>query len=324
MNKNVLRLFSTLLLVTLILSACGTAAPAPERPPLKIAFTIWPGNYPIAIAQQQGFFAKHGVKVEINNYDWSYPETLTDYATGKSDAVGVSMNDLLPLLEKRDSKVVMVQDSSEGADQLITTDEIQSVADLKGKSIAVDLGTYGEFWVRQVLLANGLKATDVQFKGGPVADVPANFPKLFDAAHVYEPYSSEALQKGGHILLTSADTTPLLIPSVIAFSTEFIQERPEDVRAFTAAVFEAVDWMYAHEAEVPAVVAQALNLKPEDIFLGGDRVLTLADNKTLMAPGSDFNSLYYTAGEYIKFQASINMLTSAPKVDELIDPSFLP
>ena len=322
MNKNLFRLFSALLLVTLALSACGPTAA--ERPPLKIAFTIWPGNYPIAIAQQQGFFAKRGLEVEINNYSADYPQALTDYAAGKTDAVGASMNDLLILLQNRDSKVVMVQDSSEGVDQLIATDEIQSVADLEGKRIAVDFGTYGEFWVRQILQANGLNETDVQFKGVPVADVSAMFPEQIDVAHTYEPYTSEALQDGGHVLMTSADTTPLLIPSVIAFSAEFVQDRPEDVRAFVAAMFEATDWLYAHESEVPAVVAQAVNLKPEDIFMGGDRVLTLADNKVLMVPGDDFNSIYYTASEYIKFLVGINRLTTAPEVEKMIDPSFLP
>jgi len=40
-EQKLFRLFSALLLVTLILSACGTAAPAPEDITLKVPFTIW-------------------------------------------------------------------------------------------------------------------------------------------------------------------------------------------------------------------------------------------------------------------------------------------
>jgi NitT/TauT family transport system substrate-binding protein len=327
MKKNIFRIFSTLVLVTLILSACGSA---PKQHPaeditIKVPFTIWPGNYPIAIAQEQGFFKNHGVKVEII-YAESYPQTYIDYASGKVNALGVSIGDLLPLLEKRPSTVVMIPDDSRGADHLLVADDIQSVADLKGKRVGVNQGTYGEYWVRELLKANGISTTDVQWMNVPVENGPAEFLKSVDATHSYDPYTSDTLKRGGHMLLNSENTPHWQILSTFVFPTDIVQEHPEAVRGFVAAVFEGVDWMYAHnDDEVLAAVAKQFPDVPADYFwLGGDYVITLAENKQLMSKGNDFNSLYFTAGEYVKFLAETGRLNTAPDVDALIDPSFLP
>jgi NitT/TauT family transport system substrate-binding protein len=147
-----------------------------------------------------------------------------------------------------------------------------------------------------------------------------------DAAHSYEPYTSEALNNGGRLLLTSADTSRWQIPSPFVFSEEMIKNQPEAARGFVAAFFEAVDWMYAHnDEEILAEVAKQFPDVPADYFwLGGDYVTTLADNKKLMQPGDDFNSIYFTANEYTNFLLENGILNSAPNLDELIDPAFLP
>lgn len=303
------------------LAACGAATPTP-RPPLTVSWTVWPGYYPLAIAQQQGFFAKHGVSVEIVVYD-AYTTAFTEYASGNMDGSEMVLGDLLLLLNKRDSKAVMLTDSSEGGDQVVAADAIQTVADLKGKRIGVHLGTYGELFVRKMLEANGLTVNDVTLVNINPEDVPAAFPAQIDAGHSFEPFTSEAAAKGGHVVFTSAET-PGLIPNVFAFSAQVVQERPDDIRAFVAAWFEAVDWMNAHPDEVPTVVAQATGLKPEDIWLdGGDRVFTLAESRAAMAHGTDYRSLYYTGEEYVKFLTITGSLTSAPDLEKLIDPSFL-
>jgi ABC-type nitrate/sulfonate/bicarbonate transport system substrate-binding protein len=91
-----------------------------------------------------------------------------------------------------------------------------------------------------------------------------------------------------------------------------------------AAWFEAVDWSNAHPDQVPAVVAQATGLKPDDIWTGGgDKVFTLADSQASMAHGTDFHSLYYTGQEYVNFLKESGSLSSAPDLEQLIDPAFL-
>lgn len=307
----------------LLLAACGvTTAPAQQRPPLKVSWSIWPGLYPLVIAQEEGFFARHGVPVEIVVYD-AYTTAYTDFASGKVDGSEMVLGDLLLLLDKHDSTVVMVTDSSEGGDQVVATNDIRSVADLKGKRIGVKLGTYGELFVRKMLEANGLTTADVTLINTNPEAVPEVFPAQIDAGHSFEPFTSQAADKGGHVVFTSAET-PGLIPNVFAFTTKVVKERPDDIRAFVAAWFEAVDWMNAHPDEVPAVVAQGTGLKPEDIWMdGGDRVFTLADSRAALTRGTDYQSLYFTGDEYVKFLTGSGSLSTAPDLEKLIDTEFV-
>ena len=313
-----------LIAAVLMLTACGgfTAPTATPRPPLIVSWTVWPGYYPLAIAQQQGLFAKHGVSVKIVVYD-AYTTALTEFASGKVDGSEMVIGDLLLMLDKRPSKVIMVTDSSEGGDQVVAINTIKSIADLKGKRIGVHFGTYGELFVRKMLEASALTPADVTLVNIDPEEIPAAFPNKIDAGHSFEPFTSEAVAKGGHVIFTSKET-PGLIPNVFAFSNQIAQERPDDIRAFVAAWFEAVDWMNTHPDQVSTVVAEVTGLKPEDIWInGGDRVFTLADSRAAMTRGNDHRSVYYTGAEYVKFLTVTGSLSRAPDLEKLIDPSFL-
>lgn len=305
------------------LAACSNfSTPVSQHPPLTVSWTLWPGYYPLAIAQQQGFFVKHGVQVKIVVYD-TYTSAYTAFASGNVEGSEMVLGDLLLLLNKRDSKTVMVTDSSEGGDQVVATDAIQTGADLRGKRIGVHMGTYGELFIRKMLEAYNLTLADVTLVNINPEEIPAAFPDLIDAGHSFEPFTSEAVAKGGHILFTSTET-PGLIPNVFAFGTQVVQERPDDIRAFVAAWFEAVDWMNAHPDQVPTVVAQVTGLKPDDIWMdGGDKVYTLADSQAAMTHGTDYHSVYYVGQEYVQFLTDIGSLNSTPDLEKLIDPSFL-
>lgn len=312
-----------LLTVVTVLTACGSSSlpTAVPRPPLTVSWTIWPGYYPLAIAQQQGFFSKHGVAVKIVVYD-EYTKAVRDFSAGKVDGSEMVLGDLLLILGKRPSKAIMVTDSSEGGDQIIAVNSIRSVADVKGKRIGVHFGTYGELFVRKMLAANALTLADVTLVNIEPEEISRVFPGNIDAGHSFEPFTSEAVAKGGHVIFTSAET-PGLIPNVFAFNSQVVQERPEDIRAFVAAWFEAVAWMNAHSSDVPAGVAQVTGLKPEDIWMdGGDRVLTLSDSRAAMSRGTDYQSVYYTGAEYVKFLTITGSLSQAPDLEKLIDPSY--
>jgi NitT/TauT family transport system substrate-binding protein len=310
-------------LVAVWLTACGAFSPAPiaPRPPLKVSWTVWPGYYPLAIAQQQGLFAKHGVAVNLVVYD-SYSTALTEYASGKVDGSEMVIGDLLLMLDKRPSQVVMVTDSSEGADQVIAINAIQRLEDLKGKRIGVHFGTYGELFVRKMLEAGGLYTTDVTLVNVDPEAIPSAFPSKIDVGHSFEPFTSDAINKGGYVIFTSSET-PGLIPNVFVFNAQVVQERPADIRAFVAAWFEATDWMLAHPDEVPTAVAEVTGLAPDDIWMGGgDRVFNAAESRTAMTHGTDYRSLYFTSSEYVKFLTVTGSLSRKPDIDKLINPSF--
>jgi NitT/TauT family transport system substrate-binding protein len=316
------RLTSILLIVAFLLAACGTSsAPESTNPPLRIAVNLWPGLYPAAIAQEQGIFAKHNVEVEIIYYE-SYPQTYADLVVGKVDGLSAIVGDMLLIHNQTKLKFVFPVDASDGADVFIVGPDIQSGADLKGKRLGVSFGTYGDLYVRTLLEQNGLSITDVILVNVPAESAVEAYPSQVDGIHTYEPYASETLNKGGHVISTSSDT-PNLMLGAMTFPASLVEDRPEDIQAFTDAWFEAVDWMYANPDDVPAVVAKAFGIPVDYVWFGGDKVFTRAEATALMQPGNDYSSAYFVTQEYIDFLAVSGALTVKPNPDDLIDPSFL-
>lgn len=317
------RLFATLIVITLILTACGgSAAPAVENPPLKVGWSLWPGWYPLVIAQEQGLFAKHGVEVELTLYPL-YSQAITELDSAKADGVGLVVGDALPLYKDGDVKLVLITDNSDGGDAIMASNEVTSPADLRGKRIGVGLGTFGEVLVREMLERNNLSVGDVTLVNVAPESLPAELGKTVDAGHTYEPFASQAVQSGYHAVFSSADT-PGLIPDVFVFRSKVTTERPEDVRAFIAAFFEAQEWMLANPSEAAALIATGTGQNPEDISFEGIKLFNKADNAAAFNQGADTASIYFTTQLYLDFQIQAGRLSVAPDLNQLLDASFLP
>ena len=316
------RIFSLILVIVFVLTACqGNSATGSEKPPLRFVLSLWPGVYPAAVAYDQGLFAKHGVEVEVVYYE-SYPQSYSDLAIGKVDGLGVAIGDALLISEKIDIKFIFPADYSDGADQFVVTSDIQSAADLKGKRIGVNFGTYGDLFVRTLLEQNGLSVTDVTLVNVPAENVEKAFPSQVDAVHTYEPFTASILKDGAHVLFTSHDT-PGLVLDMVTFPAQVVKDRPEDIQAFTTAWFEAVDWINANPDQAVSVIAKVLQLPEEYIWFEGDPILTRAQSQSFMQPGKDSSSAYFVTQTYIDFLTTSGILTSVVTPEELTDPSFI-
>jgi len=315
------RFVSILLIAVFLLSACGSTAPSEQYPPLKVGWSLWPGWYPLIIAQERGLFAEHNVEVEIVFYS-TYAAALPEFASGKVDGIGLVVGDVLPLVKNNNAKIVMVTDNSDGADVIMAGPEVTSPADLRGKRIGVGLGTFGEVLARQMLTANNLSLEDVSLVQVGPEDVPGQLGADIDAGHTYEPFSSEARQDGYHPVFSSTET-PGLIADVLVFRTETLNKRPEDVRAFLAAWFEALEWWQNNPQEGNTLIAAATDQKPEDISTEGLKLFNQADNLATFQQGTDTRSIYFTTQEYMSFYQNTGVLTTLPDLNQLLDPAFL-
>ena len=313
------RFLSIFVIAAFILSACG--ASVEKNPPLKVGWSLWPGWYPLVIAQDQGLFEKHGVEVELAFYPL-YGQTLAELDSSKIDAGGLVVGDALPLATEGKVKIVLITDNSNGGDSIMASADIASPADLRGKRIGVGLGTFGEVLVREMLKRNNISLGDVTLVNVAPENLPAELGKTVDAGHTYEPYTSEALQNGYKTVFSSAET-PGLIPDVFIFRSKVATERPEDVRAFIAAFFEAQDWWAAHPEEAATLIAQATGLTPEEISSEGLKLFNKADNTNAFKTGENTTSIFFTTGLYADFQIQTGRLNFAPDLNQLLDASFL-
>ncbi len=309
-------------IATFVLSACGTNTTSVQHPPLKVAWVLWPSEYPLVIAQDKGFFDKHGISVELTFYDVISNE-LADIQAGKMDGGFNVPGDLLQMWSKSPDafKGVLVVDSSNGADVIVATPDIQTPADLRGKRVGVLPGTFGELFVDRMLNANGLKTSDVTLVNIDPSNVPDSLTVQIDAGHSWEPYTSKALTAGNHIIFSSSET-PGLISDVLVFKTALINERPEDIRSFIAAYYEALDFWKTNPQEAVAIIAKHTGLKPEEISTEGIKILTLKDNETAFSQANDTTSIYFTTQLFRDFMINAGLLSKSPDVQKLFQPLY--
>jgi NitT/TauT family transport system substrate-binding protein len=313
-----------LILAAVLLSACsGTGgSTVEEKTPLRVAWSLWPGYYPLAIAVEKGFFEKHGVQVEPVFYNL-YNNQLPDLASGMLDGAFTTLSDTMFDSISSSVKVVLVVDNSAGADQIVAGVDITSPADLRGKRIGVSsTAVSGQLLIRQMLEKNGVSPTDVTFVDVPPEGVPGAIPNLIDAGYTYDPFTSAALAKGGKVIYTSADS-PGLIVDVLSMRKEIVRDRPEDVKAFIAAWQEALQYWKDNRDDGNAIIAKATGLKPEEVAPVGVNLFDLNANLKTFTPGTDSTSVYFTAQNSLTFLANSGEVTNPVKINELLDPSFL-
>lgn len=319
-----------LLILPFVLNACGLAvSPTPTPPPvaqrpLKIGWDIWAGYYPLLIAAEKGFFTKHNVQVEPVQIENN--TGLARLETGELDGLLMA----LPYALQTDAtapdsiRVVLAVDYSDGADAVIAGASIAGPADLRGRRIGTMLGSFSELLIRSMLQQHNLLAQDVTLVNTDVAEVPAALANAnIQAGHTWEPFASDALQHGGHVIFSSADV-PGLITDVLAMRAEATKMRPQDIRALILAWFDAVDYWQAHPTEGNAIIAKATGLQESEISLDGIKLLTLADNRQAFTMSDATLSLYASSKLTKDFLIGTGSLTTAPDEQRVLDKTFLP
>ncbi|MEC4886346.1 MAG: ABC transporter substrate-binding protein [Scytonema sp. PMC 1070.18] len=119
-----------------LLFACHSSAPIEfKRPPLKVQFGYFVGEYPGIIAQEKGLFKAQGVDVELSYKRYTKLEQA-NFSAGKYDGISLSLGSFIILSGTNpDIQGVIVIDESTGADVVVAQSQIQTVADLKGKKL---------------------------------------------------------------------------------------------------------------------------------------------------------------------------------------------
>jgi len=317
------RFLSSFLIVILLLATCACAAnPKPQHPPLQVAYVLWPGYFPVIIAQEKGYFAEEGVEVELI-FPQSSSDVRADLLAGNIDGLTFTLAGIVGASGEGDVHVIFATDESCGADAVVASADIQTIEDLKGKRIGVGFGGYGEIILSAMFENSELTMDDTTLLDVIGEDVPGEIVAgNIDAGVTWEPYVSQSVREGAHVLFDT-EQTPGLIPDVMAFHGSTLRERPEDVRAFVRAWFRAVDYWLANPDEGAQLIAEAIDIEPEDASLEGIRLLTLEDNLAAFKRGDTSDSLYYTAQLYADFFVQDGVLGVAPDIDDLLQPSFL-
>lgn len=243
------------------LSGCGWLSDKP----VAIAAHVWVGYEPLFLARNEGWLDAQKVRLlETRNAG----ESLAALAEGRVDGAALTLDEMLTARETGlPLTAVLVFDISVGADMLVARADIQRLADLKGKRIALEQSSVAALLFTEILLAAGLTAKDVQ-------RIPLSVDKhrsawnaqQADAFITYEPVASQLLLDGA-VKLFDSRKIPDAIVDVLAIRSDRLDPAHADaVRHLVAAHFQALDHLTRNPQDAAYRMAGRLGLPAQDVL----------------------------------------------------------
>jgi ABC transporter, substrate-binding protein, aliphatic sulfonates family len=331
------KIVALVLALVLMLSLAGCGAPSTsneqtkegqataQKAPLKITLPTWTGYGPLFLAQEKGLFKKHGVDVELSIVD-GLAERKQALAGGKVDGMATAQDVQVTLAAAGiPVQVVWMLDDSNGGDGILAKKDIQSPADLKGKKVAYEVGSTSQLLMMTELKKAGLTDKDVTVVPMSAGDAGAAFiAGKVDAAVTWEPWLSKGASANGKVLVSTKDLPGIIMDS-IGFRKEVIEKRPDDVKAFVAAMADAMDYWKANKDESDQIMAKGLKIDVKEFTstVPGLKFFNKDDNKKLFGTSADQGSVYQFTKNDINFYVEQKVIDKAITPESIINSKFV-
>ena len=320
MKKITNTLLSTLALAAFTLGASVAQA---QETKVGIGFSGWTGFAPLTLARDAGIFKKHGLDVSLKKI----PQKDRHLAIASGDiqcpattvetwvvwnANGVATTQIFQL------------DKSFGADGMVVKNNIASIKDLKGKTVAASApGTAPYFTLAWMLRENGMTVKDVKVVNlEPQAAANAMIAGTdgIDAAMTYEPYlgAVRAKPEAGKIIATTLDYP--MIMDTFGCTPKFLADNPKAAKALADAYFDAVAMIKAEPKKSFEIMGADVKQTAEQ-FENSQKYLRWQDR--------DANQKFF-AGEHATFSKKAaeilleaGIIKALPDMSKLADTRFL-
>ncbi len=324
-SKRIARWFARLAVPAALLASASAAQAAP----LRVGYSDWPGYVAWQIAIDKGWIKKAGLDVDFEWFDYS--ASLDAFAAGKLDGVLLVNSDAL-VTGSGGAKSVMIllTDYSSGNDMIVAKPGIKSLAQLKGKKVAVEEGL-----VEHLLLLYGLKKAGMSPSDITLVNAKTNeMPQVLASGEVaavgaWQPVSGQAMRAvpGARPVLTSAEAPGLIYDALAVSPTSLKQHRAEWAKLV------GIWGRVVHYIQDPKTQPDALRimsardgLTPAAYLplLKGTHLLDDAANRAAFVKGPGLNSIYGSTQNADNFNVTYKVYKTHEDVDSYIDGSLVP
>ncbi len=315
-----------LLRATVLVALVGLAgfafAPAmAQDTKVGIGISGWTGFAPLTLANQAGIFKKNGLDVSIKKI----PQKDRHLAIASGDIQCAATTVETWIVWNANgvaTKQIFQLDKSYGADGMAVRNDIASIKDLKGRTVAASApGTAPYFTLAWFLKKNGLSVKDVTVVNlEPAAAAQSFVVGQNDAAMTYEPYLStvRAAPDKGKIIATTLDYP--MIMDTFGCTPKFLADSPKAAKALADSYFEAVEMIGKEQAK-------AYEIMGADVKQSGEQFGNSA--KYLRWQDKAANQKFF-AGELQAFSKEaadllleIGIIKAIPEISSIIDTSFI-
>ena len=306
----------------IVAATLALAGPAvAQETKVGVGISGWTGFAPLTLAKEAGIFKKNGLDVTMKKI----PQKDRHLAIASGDIQCAATTVETWVIWNASgvaTKQIFQLDKSYGADGMVVRNTIATIKDLKGKTVAASApGTAPYFTLAWFLKKNGLSVKDVTVVNlEPAAAAQAFVAGQNDAALTYEPYLStvRAAPDKGKIIATTLDYP--MIMDTFGCTPKFLADNPKAAKALADSYFEAVEMIGKDQAK-------SYEIMGADVKQSGEQFGNSA--KYLRWQDKAANQKFF-AGELQAFSKEaadllmeIGIIKSIPKLDDIIDASFI-
>ena len=299
----------------------GTASAQETK--VAIGMSGWTGFAPLTLAKEAGLYKKHGLDVTIKKIPQK--DRHLAIASGDIQCAATTVETWIVWNANGVATTQIFQlDKSFGADGMVVKAGINSIKDLKGKTVAASApGTAPYFTLAWMLRENGLSVKDVKvvnLEPQQAANAMIAGTSGIDAAMTYEPFLSavRAKPEAGRILATTLDYP--MIMDTFGCTPKFLAENPRAAKALADAYFDAVAMIRAEPKKSFEIMGADVKQTGEQ-FEGSQKFLRWQDREA--------NAKFFAGehGEFSKKAAEIlleaGIIRALPDMGKLADTRFL-
>lgn len=261
---------ATLLTLASLAAAQLAAAQEEEIGSLKIGLLPVIDTLPFYVAEEAGYFDDVGVEVE----GVPVASPVERDQVMQAGAIDGMLNELTTTATfNRDEVKVQIVSAARIAYEDFPIFRILSAprsnvtipSDLAGKEIGVSLNTVIEYVTDRILRAEGLAPDEIAFTSVPA--IPERFQLLMQGqllvATLPDPLAQAAMQAGATLVIDDS-AYPEYSLSVLSFSVDAIENKPEAIRRFLLAWDMAVQDLNANPEAYRALFLEKVNV-PESV-----------------------------------------------------------
>jgi len=286
-----------------------------------IGMSGWTGFAPLTLAKEAGIFKKNGLDVAIKKI----PQKDRHLAIASGDIQCAATTVETWVVWNANgvaTKQIFQLDKSYGADGMAVRNDIASIKDLKGKTVAASApGTAPYFTLAWFLKKNGMTVKDVtvvNLEPGPAAQ--AFVAGQNDAAMTYEPYLStvRAAPDKGKIIATTLDYP--MIMDTFGCTPKFLADNPKAAKALADSYFEAVEMIAKDQAKAYEIMGADVKQSGEQ-FGNSAKYLRWQDhaaNKTFFT--GEFNTFSKEAADLL---LEVGIIKQKPDIKTIMDTRFI-
>jgi NitT/TauT family transport system substrate-binding protein len=314
-------IYFVLLVAVINLAACGSANEATGnsengKRTIKIGYLPITHAVPLYIENELAELGKgqfKNFKLELVKFG-SWPDLMDALNTGKIDGASVLVQLAMKAREQGiDIKAVAL--GHRDGNVIVTSNDVQSVADLKGKHFAIPhkFSTHHILFY-QMLKQEGFQYKDVQVVELPPAEMPAALAEGRIAGYaVAEPFGARSVVIGkGKALFQSPELWKDSVCCVLVLRGELIQADREAVQELVSEYVKAGEMAESKDEQVRGIIAKYMDVD--------DKVLDLS----LQWIVYDDLRLDEASYEQLRnYMIELGLSEKPPTYEEFVDSSFL-